>query len=57
MSKLKIKISDMDKKRYLRKIKMGTKEWAYKNANCIQGCGVCIYCYAKAMAKRRGILH
>lgn len=55
MSKLKIKISDMDKKRFLRNIKMGTKEWAYKNANCIQGCGVCIYCYAKAMAKRRGI--
>ncbi len=40
------------KKRLISQIKMGTKEWTWKNANCIQGCPLCIYCYAKAMAKR-----
>ncbi len=48
---LKIPLSQIEKKILLEQIKMGTKEWSYKNANCIQGCGVCIYCYAKAMAK------
>lgn len=31
----------------------GTKEWAYKNLNICYGCkNACVYCYAKAMAKR-----
>ena len=36
----------------INQIKMGTKEWAWKNVNCISGCGInCLYCYAKGMAK------
>ena len=33
----------------------GTKEWAAKNANCINGCSHdCRYCYAKSIAVRFG---
>lgn len=38
-----------------KKITAGTKEWADKNVNCINGCSHnCRYCYAKKMAIRFG---
>ena len=52
--KLKVErfLSLTDKKRILTKIKMGTREWAKKEINCIKGCGTyCLYCYAKGIAK------
>ncbi len=48
-------LSEGEKQNLLKIIKNSTKKWSYKNTTCIQGCGVCIYCYAKAMAKRRSI--
>ncbi|MEJ2277308.1 MAG: radical SAM protein [Candidatus Lokiarchaeota archaeon] len=37
----------------LNKLKMGTREWAKRELNCIKGCyNNCIYCYAKAIAKQ-----
>lgn len=37
----------------LDQLKMGTREWAKKELNCIKGChNNCVYCYAKAIAKR-----
>lgn len=49
-------LSFQEKQIFLKKIKMGTKEWAWKTVNLIKGCDVnCPYCYAKAMGKRRGI--
>ncbi len=36
----------------LKNIKMGTREWAAREINCIKGCkNYCLYCYAKGMAK------
>jgi len=38
-----------------RKTTSGTKEWADRNVNCIEGChNNCRYCYAKMNAKRFG---
>lgn len=49
---LKANYTALEKENLLKKLKMGTKEWAGRNVNCIKGCGIgCIYCYAKAMAK------
>ncbi|MCW4043045.1 MAG: hypothetical protein NWE90_04890 [Candidatus Bathyarchaeota archaeon] len=43
------------KARRHRKITKGTREWADRNINCIDGCyNNCRYCYAKLMAKRFG---
>lgn len=53
-NKLKLErfLSLIDKKRLLTNIKMGTREWAKKEINCIKGCGTyCLYCYAKGIAK------
>lgn len=37
------------------RITSGTREWADRNINCIEGCyNNCRYCYAKLMAKRFG---
>jgi len=41
-----------EREELLKSLKMGTKEWASRNVNCIKGCGIgCLYCYAKAIAK------
>jgi DNA repair photolyase len=45
-------LSLIQKKRLLAIIKMGTREWAKKEVNCIKGCSTyCLYCYAKGIAK------
>ncbi|MBD3214690.1 MAG: hypothetical protein GF311_18915 [Candidatus Lokiarchaeota archaeon] len=49
---LKTDHSNAKKEQLIENLKMGTKEWASRNVNCIKGCKVgCIYCYAKAIAK------
>lgn len=49
---LKTNYTNLEKEKLLKKIKIGTKEWAGRNVNCIKGCRIgCIYCYAKAIAK------
>ncbi len=49
---LRTNYTALEKEKLLKKLKMGTKEWAGRNVNCVKGCGIgCIYCYAKAMAK------
>lgn len=45
-------LSMIQKKRLLAIIRMGTREWAKKEVNCIKGCSTyCLYCYAKGIAK------
>lgn len=50
--KLKRTTSMEEKKILLSNIKMGTREWARREINCIKGCRMyCLYCYAKGIAK------
>lgn len=49
---LEVPASFIEKKSLLTNIKMGTREWAKKEVNCIKGCSTyCLYCYAKGIAK------
>jgi len=50
--KLERPTSMTKKKELLANIKMGTREWAKREINCIKGCRTyCLYCYAKGIAK------
>lgn len=48
-------LNEIDMKRILARIKMGTQEWAKREKNCMLGCKHnCLYCYAKRMIVRFG---
>ncbi|MHA1147753.1 MAG: radical SAM protein [Promethearchaeota archaeon] len=44
-------LTEGEKVSLLKEIKMGTREWANREINCIKGCSnYCLYCYAKGIA-------
>ncbi|MBD3339678.1 MAG: hypothetical protein GF353_11255 [Candidatus Lokiarchaeota archaeon] len=45
-------LNEAQKDELVNRLKMGTREWAKREINCIKGCrNYCLYCYAKGMAK------